>query len=48
MSQKISQIDFSFSQHLYVGDGLYIIDYKQTSSAFCGVQKAGEGKEGES
>lgn len=26
MSRKISQINFSFIQHLYVGDDLYITD----------------------
>lgn len=28
MSRKISQINFSFIQHLYVGDDLYITDYE--------------------
>lgn len=32
MSRKISQINFSFIQHLYVGDDLYITDYEQISS----------------
>lgn len=32
MPRKISQINFSFIQHLYVGDGLYDTDYKQSSS----------------
>lgn len=33
MSRKISQINFSFIQHLNVGDDLYITDYEQISSA---------------
>ncbi len=36
VSRKISQINFSFIQHLYVGDELYVTDYEQVSSVFCG------------
>ena len=32
MSRKISQINFSLIQHLYVGNDLYITDYEQISS----------------
>lgn len=42
MSRKISQINFSFIQHLYVGDDLYITDYEQISSVFRGVRFQGE------
>lgn len=45
MSRKISQINFSFIQHLYVGDDLYITDYEQISSAFRGFRFRGGGGE---
>lgn len=38
MSRKISQINFSFIQHLYVGDDLYINDYEQISSVCHGFR----------
>lgn len=41
MSRKISQINFSFIQHLYVGDDLYISDYEQLSSVRHGVRGRG-------
>lgn len=41
MSRKISQINFSFIQHLYVGDDLYITDYEQISSVFHGFRFGG-------
>lgn len=42
MSRKISQINFSFIQHLYVGDDLYITDYEQISSVCHGFRFRGE------
>lgn len=42
MSRKISQINFSFIRHLYVGDVISTLtDYEQVSSAFHGFRARG-------